>query len=151
VGPISAQVLVEWRLGECGDKLVGVCTEANSVMGAEAADFFVYWWYLKILAVGRPVGGLRNGLLMYVGKSVLSTLTLKSCVIYQLLLMPLSILNTDTVCLHYSNKSGFIMEIQPLRREVNFLILGTCLRTHTHTLSLIKYIKKSVTEFGKKL
>jgi hypothetical protein len=42
VGPISAQALVEWRLGECGDKFIGVCTEANSVMGAEAADFFFY-------------------------------------------------------------------------------------------------------------
>jgi hypothetical protein len=40
VGPVSAQALVEWRLGECSDKFIGVCTEANSVMGAEAADFF---------------------------------------------------------------------------------------------------------------
>jgi hypothetical protein len=24
VGPISAQALVEWRLGECGDKFTGV-------------------------------------------------------------------------------------------------------------------------------
>jgi hypothetical protein len=30
VGPISAQAFVYWRLGECGDKLIGVCTEANS-------------------------------------------------------------------------------------------------------------------------
>jgi hypothetical protein len=42
VGPISGQALVKWRLGECGDKFIGVCTEANSVMGAEAADFFLY-------------------------------------------------------------------------------------------------------------
>jgi hypothetical protein len=41
VGPISAQTLVGWRLGECGDKFIGVCTEANSVMGAEAADLTV--------------------------------------------------------------------------------------------------------------
>jgi hypothetical protein len=49
VGPISAQTLVDWRLGECGDKFIGVCTEANSVKGAEAADFFFYCWYLKVL------------------------------------------------------------------------------------------------------
>jgi hypothetical protein len=42
VGPVSAQALVEWRLGECGDKFIGVYTEVNSVMGAEAADFFFY-------------------------------------------------------------------------------------------------------------
>jgi hypothetical protein len=42
VGPISAQTLVGWRLGECGDKFIGVCTEAKTVMGAEAADFFFY-------------------------------------------------------------------------------------------------------------
>jgi hypothetical protein len=42
VGPVSAQALVEWQLGECGDKLIGVCMEANSVMGAESADFFFY-------------------------------------------------------------------------------------------------------------
>jgi hypothetical protein len=29
VGPISTQVLVGW-LGECGNKLIGVCTEASS-------------------------------------------------------------------------------------------------------------------------
>jgi hypothetical protein len=32
VEPISARALVEWRLGECGDKFIGVCTEENSVM-----------------------------------------------------------------------------------------------------------------------
>jgi hypothetical protein len=37
VGPISAQTLVDWRLSERGNKFVGVCTEANSVKGAEAA------------------------------------------------------------------------------------------------------------------
>jgi hypothetical protein len=42
VRPVSAQTLVEWRFGECGDKFFGVCTEAKSVMGAEAADFFFY-------------------------------------------------------------------------------------------------------------
>jgi hypothetical protein len=26
---------VGWRLDECGDKFIGVCTEAKSVMGAE--------------------------------------------------------------------------------------------------------------------
>jgi hypothetical protein len=40
---------VDWRLGECGDKFIGVCTEANIVMGAESADFFFYYWYLKVL------------------------------------------------------------------------------------------------------
>jgi hypothetical protein len=40
---------VDWRLGECGNKFIGVCTEANSVKGAEAADFFFYCWYLKVL------------------------------------------------------------------------------------------------------
>jgi hypothetical protein len=40
VGPISAQTLVDWRLGDCGNKFIGVCTEANSVKGAEAADLF---------------------------------------------------------------------------------------------------------------
>jgi hypothetical protein len=49
VGPISAQTLVNWRLGECGDEFIGVCTEANSVKGAEAADFLIYCWYLKVL------------------------------------------------------------------------------------------------------
>jgi hypothetical protein len=33
-GPILAQMLVGWRLGECGDKFIGVCMEAKSVMGA---------------------------------------------------------------------------------------------------------------------
>jgi hypothetical protein len=42
IGPISTQTLVGWLLVECGDKFIGVCTEANSVMGAEAADFFFY-------------------------------------------------------------------------------------------------------------
>jgi hypothetical protein len=42
VGPISAQTVVGRRLGLCGDEFLGVCTEANSVMGAEAADFFFY-------------------------------------------------------------------------------------------------------------
>jgi hypothetical protein len=50
VGPISAQTLVDWRLGECGNKFIGVCTEVNSVKGAVAADFFSYCWYLKVLA-----------------------------------------------------------------------------------------------------
>jgi hypothetical protein len=38
VGPISAWTLVNWWLGECGNKFIGVCTEANSVKGAEAAE-----------------------------------------------------------------------------------------------------------------
>jgi hypothetical protein len=42
VGPISAQTLVGWQPGRCGDKFIEVCTEAKSVMGAEAADFFFY-------------------------------------------------------------------------------------------------------------
>jgi hypothetical protein len=42
VRPISAQTLVGWRLGECGDKFIGVCTEAKSVMRDEEADFFFY-------------------------------------------------------------------------------------------------------------
>jgi hypothetical protein len=42
VGPVSTQALVGWRLGECSDKFIGVYTDANSVMGAEAADFFFY-------------------------------------------------------------------------------------------------------------
>jgi hypothetical protein len=42
-GPISAQALVDWQLGECGDKFIGVCMETNSVMGAaKAGDFFFY-------------------------------------------------------------------------------------------------------------
>jgi hypothetical protein len=40
---------VDWRLGECGNNFIGVCTEANSVKGAEAADFFLYCWYLKVI------------------------------------------------------------------------------------------------------
>jgi hypothetical protein len=27
VGPISALKLVDWRLGECGNKFIGVCTK----------------------------------------------------------------------------------------------------------------------------
>jgi hypothetical protein len=49
VEPLSAQTLVDWRLGERGNMFNGVCTEANSVKGAEAADFFLYSWYLKSL------------------------------------------------------------------------------------------------------
>jgi hypothetical protein len=30
VGPVSAQALVEWWLGECDDKIIGVCTEAEN-------------------------------------------------------------------------------------------------------------------------
>jgi hypothetical protein len=43
--PISAQTLMDWQLGECDNKFIGVCMEANSVKGAEAADFFFYCWY----------------------------------------------------------------------------------------------------------
>jgi hypothetical protein len=42
-------MLVDWQLSECGNKLIGVCTEANNIKGAEAADFFFNSWYLKIL------------------------------------------------------------------------------------------------------
>jgi hypothetical protein len=38
VWPISAQALVGWRLRECGNKFIGVCTEASSVTGAEAVS-----------------------------------------------------------------------------------------------------------------
>jgi hypothetical protein len=31
VGPVSVQAITKWRLGECGDKFIGVCMEANSV------------------------------------------------------------------------------------------------------------------------
>jgi hypothetical protein len=49
VGPVSTQTPVDWRLGECGNKFIDVCAETNSVKGAEAADFFFYCWYLKVL------------------------------------------------------------------------------------------------------
>jgi hypothetical protein len=42
VGPVSTQELVDWRLGECGGKFIGVYTDGNIVMGAESADFFFY-------------------------------------------------------------------------------------------------------------
>jgi hypothetical protein len=48
VGPVSAQALVDWRLGECGDNFIGVCTEANGVMGAEARE------YVQCLYTGSP-------------------------------------------------------------------------------------------------
>jgi hypothetical protein len=41
---------VDWRLGECGDKFIGVCT---LIMGAESADFFFYCWYSEVLAYDR--------------------------------------------------------------------------------------------------
>jgi hypothetical protein len=34
VGPISAQTLVDWRLGERGNKFIGVCTEFDTYQGA---------------------------------------------------------------------------------------------------------------------
>jgi hypothetical protein len=43
VGPVSTRALVDWRLGEWGDELIGVYTDANIVMGAESAGFFFYW------------------------------------------------------------------------------------------------------------
>jgi hypothetical protein len=43
---------MDWRLGEYGNKFIGVRTEANSVKGAEAADFFFYCNRL-IFAVSR--------------------------------------------------------------------------------------------------
>jgi hypothetical protein len=49
VGPVSAQALVGWRLGEWGDEFIGVYTDANIVMGAESADFFFVCWYLKVI------------------------------------------------------------------------------------------------------
>jgi hypothetical protein len=42
-------MLVDWLIGECGNKFIGECTEANSIKGAEAADFFFYCWYLKVI------------------------------------------------------------------------------------------------------
>jgi hypothetical protein len=39
---------VDLRLDECGDKLIGVYTDANIIMGAESADFFFYYWYLNV-------------------------------------------------------------------------------------------------------
>jgi hypothetical protein len=50
VGPVSTQALVDWRLGEWGDKFIGVYTDTNIVMGAESADLFFYCWYSKVLA-----------------------------------------------------------------------------------------------------
>jgi hypothetical protein len=50
VGPVSMQALMDWRLGEWGDKFIGVYTDANIVMGAESADFFFDCWYYKVLA-----------------------------------------------------------------------------------------------------
>jgi hypothetical protein len=50
VRPVSTQVLVGWWLGERGDEFIGVYTDANIIMGAESADFFFYYWYLKVLA-----------------------------------------------------------------------------------------------------
>jgi hypothetical protein len=49
VWPVSTQALVDWRLGEWGDKFIGVYTDANIVMGAESAEFFFYCRYLKVL------------------------------------------------------------------------------------------------------
>jgi hypothetical protein len=49
MGPISAQVPLDWRLGERDDELIGVNTDANIVMGAELADFFFDCWYLKVI------------------------------------------------------------------------------------------------------
>jgi hypothetical protein len=45
-------MLVDWQLGEHGNKFIGVYTEANRVKGAEAADFFFYGWYLKVIMNG---------------------------------------------------------------------------------------------------
>jgi hypothetical protein len=36
-----------------GDKFIGVCTEAQSIMAAEAADFYFYWRYSEVLADDR--------------------------------------------------------------------------------------------------
>jgi hypothetical protein len=38
----SGKQVVGWRLSECSGKFVGVCMEANSVMGDETVDFFFY-------------------------------------------------------------------------------------------------------------
>jgi hypothetical protein len=49
VGTVSTQAPLDWRLGESGDEVIGVYTDANIVMGAESADFFFYCWYLKVI------------------------------------------------------------------------------------------------------
>jgi hypothetical protein len=53
VGPVSTQGLSDWRLGERGDEFIGVYTDANIVMGAESADFFLDCWYLKVITDDR--------------------------------------------------------------------------------------------------
>jgi hypothetical protein len=35
------------------EAIIGVCMEAKSVKRAEAADFFFYCWYLKVLTDDR--------------------------------------------------------------------------------------------------
>jgi hypothetical protein len=39
VWPVSSQSLVDWRLGEGGDKIIG---ESSIVLDAVATDFFFY-------------------------------------------------------------------------------------------------------------
>jgi hypothetical protein len=53
VGPISEKTLVEWRLGGCGNKFIGMCTEANSVKGAESGSFLLL---LLVLVFVGPFG-----------------------------------------------------------------------------------------------
>jgi hypothetical protein len=50
VGPVLTQALVDWRLGEWGNKFIRVYIDANIVMGAESPDSFFYCWYSKVLA-----------------------------------------------------------------------------------------------------
>jgi hypothetical protein len=40
---------VDWRLGERGNKLIGVYTDVNIVMVAEATDFFFDCCDLKVI------------------------------------------------------------------------------------------------------
>jgi hypothetical protein len=52
VGPVSTQAPLDWRLSEWGDEFIGVYTDANIVMGAESADFFLDCWYSKVITDG---------------------------------------------------------------------------------------------------
>jgi hypothetical protein len=73
VWSVSTQAPVDWRLGEWGDKLIGVYTDANIVMGAESADFFFYCWYLKVLTEDGIVPGAST---VKVTVYILSTVTI---------------------------------------------------------------------------
>jgi hypothetical protein len=42
---------VDWQLGECGNKVIGVCTEANSVKGAKAVCKHVMFKLYKFVVM----------------------------------------------------------------------------------------------------